>query len=71
MLEKFLSIKNHIQNKHWDLPAKLFVECAHEPISAEAERTKAWLEPGEFLTVLGVGQGDFLEQVNHLVVFMK
>lgn len=64
MLEKFLSIENHIQNKHSDLPAELFVKCAYEPISAKAERTKAWLESGEFIIVLGVGEGDFLEQVN-------
>lgn len=49
MLEKFLSIENHVQNKHSGHAGELFVECAHEPISAEAERTKAWLEPGEFL----------------------
>ncbi|KAJ8041548.1 hypothetical protein HOLleu_12400 [Holothuria leucospilota] len=45
ILEKFLSIGNHVQNVHTGHQGERFTECAHPPISDEEERTKSWLEP--------------------------
>lgn len=45
MLEKFLSITNHIQNVHTGHDGSLFKQCDHPPL--EGERPRKWLTPSK------------------------
>ncbi|KAJ8043460.1 hypothetical protein HOLleu_10553 [Holothuria leucospilota] len=45
MLEKFLSVINHMQNIHSGHEGTLFNSCAHQPL--EGERPRKWLTPSK------------------------
>ena len=44
--EKWMSILNHIQNKHSWSDATQFKSCAHPPLTRSEAQRKCWLKPG-------------------------
>ena len=46
LIEKWLSILNHISNKHYWEDATVFKKCEHTAISKQEARKKKWLEVG-------------------------
>ena len=43
-----MSILHHITNQHSWLSDAGYNHCAHEPLTEQEQRHKAWLQPGSF-----------------------